>query len=135
MAFNVKQIQPNDLRPRVAIGVEIPFKGKGVFTPNYKTKDAVKNNLINFFLTDPGERFGNPLFGAGIRKFIFEQITNDNIEFIREDIQTKLSNAFPLIAVSFVKINTNPNNNSINIIISYSVVNTNITDQIDLTFK
>ena len=46
---------------------------KRSFDPNFQTKDAIKNNLINYFLTNPGERPGNPLFGAGLRNFIFTQ--------------------------------------------------------------
>lgn len=68
MAFGVRRVYPNDLRPRVAIGVDLPFSDPAVFRPNYQTKDAIKNNLINFFLTNPGERVLNPLFGGGLRK-------------------------------------------------------------------
>ena len=31
MAFNVKKINPLDLQPRKAIGVDIPLSGVGVF--------------------------------------------------------------------------------------------------------
>ena len=74
MAFGVVQIYPNDTRARVGIGVDIPFNEGGVFTPNYTTKEAIKNNLINYFLTNPGERPGNPTFGGGLRNFIFTNI-------------------------------------------------------------
>ena len=49
MAFASKQIFPNDLKPRVAIGVDIPFNAPGVFRSNYQTKDAIKSNLLNIF--------------------------------------------------------------------------------------
>ena len=68
MAFGARRVYPNDLRPRVAIGVDIPFSEPGVFTPNYQTRDAVKNNLVNYLLTNPGERIQNPTFGAGLRE-------------------------------------------------------------------
>ena len=67
MAFGARRVYPNDTRPRVAIGVNLPFSEPGVFTPNFQTRDAVKNNLINYLLTNPGERLENPTFGAGIR--------------------------------------------------------------------
>ena len=84
MAFGARKVFPNDLRPRVAIGFNLPINGEAVFTPNYQTKDAIKNNLINFFLTNPGERPGNPSFGGGLREFIFTQIQTDNLEFLKE---------------------------------------------------
>jgi len=76
MAFGAVQKFPNDSRPRVGIGVDIPFIAGGVFTPNYQTKEAIKNNLINYFLTNPGERPGNPTFGGGLRGFIFEHMND-----------------------------------------------------------
>ena len=79
MAFGAVKIQPNDLRPRVGIGCNLPFDGPGVFVPNYTTREAIKNNLINYFLTNPGERPGNPTFGGGLREFIFSSISTDNI--------------------------------------------------------
>jgi hypothetical protein len=53
MAFGAKQIFPVDLNPRRAVGVNIPFSGEVAFIPNYLTKDAIKNNLINFFSYKP----------------------------------------------------------------------------------
>ena len=78
MAFNPQQIYPIDFNSSVAVGVNLPLNGSAVFISNYLTKDAIKNNLINFFLTNPGERPLNPSFGGGLRDFIFEQI-NTNV--------------------------------------------------------
>ena len=50
MAFGAQRIFPNDQRPQVAIGFNLPMNEGGVFTPNYQTKQAIKNNLINYFL-------------------------------------------------------------------------------------
>ena len=134
MAFGAKQIFPNDLRPRVAIGVNLPFNGPGVFVLNYTTKDAIKNNLINYFLTNPGERPANPNFGAGLRRYIFTQIESNNLDFIQEDIQQKLGDNFPNITVDSVEVLGQEDYNIINIIIKYSVVNTGINDELQLTF-
>ena len=71
MAFGAIKKFPNDTKPRVGIGVDLPFSEGGVFTPNYTTQEAIKYNLINFFLTNPGERPGNPAFGGGLRDFVF----------------------------------------------------------------
>jgi phage baseplate assembly protein W len=134
MAFGAKQIFPNDLKPRVAIGVDLPFNGSGVFISNYQTKDAIKNNLINFFLTNPGERIANPTFGAGLRAYIFTQISNNNLDFIKEDMQQKLNNNFPNIAVFSVEVLAQEDYNTINIIVKYNIINTGINDELQLTF-
>jgi phage baseplate assembly protein W len=134
MAFGARQIFPNDLRPRVAIGVNLPFNGNGVFVPNYQTKDAIKANLINYFLTNPGERPANPTFGAGLREYIFTQIESDNLDFIKEDIQNKIGINFPNIAVESVEVLAQEDYNTINVVIKYSVINTDINDELQLTF-
>jgi uncharacterized protein len=132
MAFNPQQIYPIDLNASKAVGVDIPFNGPAVFKSNYLTKDAIKNNLINFFLTNPGERYLNPLFGAGLRGFIFEQITNDNLDFLREDINSKLNIYFPNIVVNDLTVTGQVDTNQVTVILNYSVINTNITDNLEI---
>ena len=129
------QIFPNDLRPSVGIGVDIPFNKPGVFSPNYQTKDAIRNNLINFFLTNTGERFMNPTFGGGLRNFLFEQISQGNIDFLEEDVQQKLNTYFGNINVQELTLTSNPEENIINVSLKYSVLNTNINDNIDIDFN
>ena len=135
MAFGLRRVFPNDLRPRVAIGVNIPFSTPGVFQPNYQTKDAIKNNLINYFLTNPGERIENPLFGAGLRKYIFTQIESGNLDFIQEDIQQKIDENFTNIEVEEIEVLKSVNENTVQINITYSIPNTGINDTLELNFN
>lgn len=132
MAFNPQQIYPIDFNNSAAVGVNIPFSGNAVFISNYYTKDAIKNNLINFFLTNPGERPLNPSFGGGLRAFIFEQITTDNLNFLREDINDKLSLYFPNININDLIVVGYENVNSIKVTLKYSIINTNITDTLEI---
>ena len=135
MAFNERRIFPNDQRPSVAIGFNLPMNEGGVFTPNFQTKDAIKNNLINYFLTKPGERPGNPLFGAGLRNFIFTQIDEQDFSFIEDDIQTKINEFFPDIIVENLDVLKTVESNTIQINLSYSVVDTGINDNLNLSFN
>ena len=132
MAFNPQQIYPIDLNTSKAVGVDIPFNGSAVFKSNYLTKDAIKNNLINFFLTNPGERYLNPSFGAGLRAFIFEQITNDNLNGLKETISLQIQNIFPNISINKLEILVEDNTNNVLINMGYSVINTNIIDNLEI---
>ena len=134
MAFNPRQIFPNDLNENRAIGIRLPFNADGVFLSNYTTKDAIKNNLINYFLTNPGERPGNPTFGAGLRAYIFTQISSNNLDFIKEDMQQKLSKNFSSIAVDSVQVFAQDDFNTVNVVIKYNIKNTGMTDEVELTF-
>ena len=51
MSFGAKKIFPVDLTPGTAVGVALPFNAPAVFRSTYTTKDAIKNNLINFGVT------------------------------------------------------------------------------------
>ena len=126
MAFNAQQIFPIDFDKSVAVGVNIPFNAPSCFKPNYTTKEAIKNNLINLFLTNPGERPLNPTFGGGLRAFIFEQITTDNLDFLQEGIQDQLNIFFPSINVESLEILKQEDLNTIIVSLSYSIKNTNI---------
>lgn len=135
MAFGIQQIYPNDLNPSQAIGIDLPLNGNAVFKSNYQTKDAVKSNLINFFLTNPGERYLNPNLGGGIRAFVFEQIENNNIDSLKQNINYKLRNVFPNIEVTSLDISiSNGDNNQIIISLYYKLKNTNISDNINIQF-
>jgi phage baseplate assembly protein W len=134
MAFSPQQIAPVDFDASVAVGVNIPFSGPAVFISNYQTKDATKNNLINFFLTNPGERPLNPLFGGGLREFIFEQITEDNLNFLREDINDKLAIYFPNIIIDDLTVTGQSDTNQITVTLKYSVLNTSINDTLEIQF-
>jgi phage baseplate assembly protein W len=132
MAFNPQQIYPIDLNASKAVGVDIPFNGSAVFKSNYLTKDAIKNNLINFFLTNPGERYLNPAFGGGIRAFIFEQISQNSLEGLKESIQLQTERYFPNILIT--SLNISQNEISVFIDFSYNIISTNINDSINLEF-
>ena len=135
MAFRAPNQFVNDLTPSVGIGVNIPFNEGGVFTPNYTTAESIKNNLINYFLTNPGERPGNPTFGGGLRRFIFTQINSGNLDFLREDIETKIKIEFPLVNIQELNVLTNQDNNEVTVQIYYNVINTAIEDTLNLNFN
>ena len=129
------QIFPNDLRPSVGIGIDVPFNKPGVFSPNFQTKDAVKNNLINFFLTNTGERFMNPTFGGGLRNFLFEQVSNNNVSNLKAQIQDKLNMFFSRIDILELDLSSDPDRYTITIFMKYSIRNTGMVDNITIDFN
>jgi phage baseplate assembly protein W len=135
MAYGAKKIFPIDQKPRVAIGVSIPFNQPGVFGSTYMTKDAIKTNLINYFLTNTGERYLDPTFGGNLRIYIFEQITSGNMDYLKEDIQTKINKYFPSVIVNSLNILQNPDYNTITVELYYSIKDTGITDSLQLEFQ
>jgi len=135
MAFGAKKIFPVDFKPGTAVGVALPFNGDAVFKSTYTTKDAIKNNLINFFLTNQPERYLNPTFGASLRSFIFQQISEGNLDGLKQNIQRQLSTFFPNVVVASLNIDSLPDVNQINVELTYNVIDTGISDNINIIFE
>jgi len=135
MAFGAQKIFPIDTKKGTAIGVSLNFSNPGVFQSTYLTKDAIKNNLINFFLTNQPERYLNPTFGGNLRNFIFEQITTDNLTFLKEDIQNQIGLYFPNVIVASLDIIEYPDINQVVVTLKYTIADTNISDQLDIAFN
>jgi phage baseplate assembly protein W len=134
MATIVPKIFPVDTQPRVAIGVSVPFSGPAVFNSTYQTKDQIKSNLINYFLTNKGERYLNPNFGGNLRATLFEQISEQTLSGLEVQIQADLSVFFPMVRVISLQVKEIINENIINVILDYSVYNSP-TENIELNFS
>ena len=135
MAYNIVNISPLDLQPSRGVGIKVPFDGPTGLNITYTTKDAIKSNILNFFLTGKRERIMNPIFGAGIREQLFEQITNNTAENLEDIISFGLNDYFPQVQLTNLNVSAAPDQNIIQIYFSYSIKNTNIQDEITINFN
>ena len=135
MAFEIKKIDPIDLQPRKAVGVSLPFSGKAVFNQTFETKQAIKTNLINYFLTGKGERYLNPTFGNQLQNLLFEQLTQDNVKEIDQLVRNDLEFYFP--RVEPVEINTlgDADKNTVSFSLKYKLRDTDIEDEVVINFE
>ena len=131
MAYNSRKMFPLDTKPSVAIGVSVPYNGNVVFNSTYLTKDAIKSNIINFFLTNKRERYMNKNIGFNLREFLFEQITTGNTDFLQQDMEKILAQRFKSVKVLNLEIDQNTDDNSLNIKLFYNILN--IEDNIEFT--
>ncbi len=134
MAFEVKKIDPLDLQPRKAVGVALPFTGNAVFNSTYETKEAIKTNLINYFLTGKGERFMNPTFGNALQPLLFDQLTEDKVKQINSIVRTDLANLFPRVEPVEILTTGHPDTNTVQFVLKYKLKNSNIEDEVILNF-
>ena len=135
MAFEVQQINPLDLQPSVGVGVGLPFASDQVFTTTYTTREAIKANLVNFFLTEEGERFLNPEMGAGLRQYLFAQSTEDTSEKVKEAVRAGVSKWFPNVTLNKITAQTSPDTNTFTLYVNYSINMTNIQDELLINFE
>ena len=89
---------------------------------------------MNYFLTNQYERYLNNNFGANLKAFIFEQISNDNLSFLRDDIQNKINLYFTNIEVEDLQVDSLPDINVVTVKLTYNIPNTAISDKIEITF-
>jgi len=135
MAYNILNINPLDLSPSKGVGIQVPFNGTTGLNITYTTKDAIKSNILNFFLTGKRERIMNPNFGAGIREQLFEQITQGTAQNMEDIISFGLNDYFPQVTLNKLTVNASPDTNLLQIYISYSIKSSNIKDEILINFN
>lgn len=135
MAYNVEIKSPLDLQPRKAVGVKLPFSNDSVFTSTYTSRDAIKTNLINFFLTARGERYLNPTFGSEIKNFLFEHINSDNLRIVDALVRKEIKIFFPRVEPISINIIGDPDTNTLQFSMTYTVKQTNIDDEIIINFE
>jgi len=135
MPTQLQRIDPLDLQTSTAVGVDLPFNADGVFRSTFETKNAIKVNLINYILTNKGERYLNPSFGSDIRSLLFENITQDSLEEIREIVSTEINTFFPRVEPTTIELTGTPDENSVRFYLKYRVTDTNIEDEIAINIE
>ena len=131
MAYQIGKINTLDIDPNTGVGVDLNFQSPGVFKTTYTTAQATKNNLINYLLTERGERYMNPTFGLGLQKYVFEQLNSTTEAAIEEDIQTQIQELFPTVVIDTLTLTQDPDTNQIGINLTFSIAGE--SDTIDIT--
>ena len=97
-----------------------PVKGDIVLLPD---EIAVKRSIINLMYTEPYERFFSPNLGAGLKSYLFENVSQD-IEFIiREKMIETIVNYEPRAKIINVFVKAVPDKNLYTASIVFSVLN------------
>jgi len=116
------RINPIDTGQKRGIGISVLFNNdNNVFNQTFTTKEQVKANLINYILTDKGERFFNPSFGGNLRASLFEP--DSNFDSISARLEAEIIAYVPNIIVKNIFIKKNSDENTVNIVLEYSVNN------------
>ncbi len=135
MAQIIQNKYPIDTEARRAVGFGFPLNGDAVFVPTYQTRDQIKANLVNYLLTNRGERVFNPNFGADLRNLLFENISDTTTEDLRERIQNDINSFFPEVQVKQVIFNNIPDSNTINFTLTYQIVLFGIEESVNILLQ
>ena len=132
MAIRIPNQNPLDINQRIAVGVAIPFSSPSIFTQTFTTVDQIKSNIINYILTNTGERVLNPNFGSNLRAQLFENITEDNLSALEIKLINDIRKYFPSVRIDQLALSPIYEENAIQLVMVYSVLN-NATQTIQIT--
>ena len=128
-----------DLDPDVIIGLSLPLKYddvKGFFPGTTTTLRQTGSNIRNLLLTNKGERVGQPTFGCGLLKVLFEPMTDDLINDVETNISEAMAEWLPHVTIN--KLNIEPDEvevNQLNIDFEFSLdINPQVHDTITFNF-
>ena len=97
-----------DRDDNVSIGIDLPFRKsdgvEGWFASTNTTIKAVKNNIKNLLSTHAGERYMQPNIGLNLRKFLFEQFTDELRLQIENDILDTFEFWLPFVQVKDLNV-------------------------------
>ena len=131
----LNNVFPSPNSGSAALGFSFPFSGRAVFNPTYTTREVVKTNLINWLLTNQGERVFRPIFGANLRALLWEGINEGTTSALEATIQDNIASNFPTIEVKKIQFNNQTDKNTINFVLDYEVHNIGETDQVNIELQ
>jgi phage baseplate assembly protein W len=82
---------------------------------------AIRNSIINIFLTSPGDKLLNPEFGIDLRDYLFFGVTDTIASSIYDDIYNNITRFEPRIVLSKLQVIPDYDNQQYTINMSISV--------------
>ena len=120
-------IEDND--ENIFIGIDLPFRKsngvEGYFASTSTTIEAVKNNIRNLVNTHQGERLMQPQLGMNLRKYLFEQFSDETTFSIQNDIVDTFKNWLPFVEIQDIQVNMDNDDsigkNTMNVTIVFNI--------------
>lgn len=117
-------LNPQDVGQPRGIGINVLFNnGNNIFNTTTTTKEQVKSNLINYILTNKGERMFDPTFGGDLRASLFDP--DSTFDSITARLESEIYAYVPNIIIKNILINKQSDRNLVNLILEYSISNQN----------
>jgi len=90
-----------------------------------KNNASISQSVLNILRTNHGERPFNYNFGANLRQYLFENMTNITAANMSTSINTALANYEPRIEILNTNIQARPNENEVRITVTGRVRSSN----------
>ena len=86
-------------------------------------EDSVKRSIKNLLFTSKGERFFQPNLGAGLKAYLFENISQTTASIIKRDIQNTIQNFEKRAKLINVRVTVLPDENAYAAEITFKTIN------------
>lgn len=97
-------------------------------------KSTIKQNLKMLILTIPGERVMDPMFGVGIKKYLFENYGTDTYARIEAKIREQTQMYIPAVAINKILFRTpDADSGILDMAITYSIPSIGSRDILEFT--
>ncbi len=83
---------------------------------------AIRQSILNILRTNHGEKVFDPLFGANLSAYLFENIDHITALAISNDIQHAIERDEPRVRILNIQVRTKPDNNAVSITVTIEVL-------------
>lgn len=100
-----------------------------------KNNAAIKRALRNLILTGQFERPFRPTFGSSVTQYLFENFDTLTISNIKDSIRRAISDHEPRVQLLDVRVNGNPDQNSLEVTIYFRAQNQADPDELSVVLE
>jgi len=126
------RINPIDQDVNSKVGISLPFNGSAVFNSTITSSQQLKSNLLNLLLTEKGEKLFDVEFGVGLRRLLFENVTDT--EFIKQLVVKEIEKYLPTLIIQEFRVDLQESN-QIDIYLKYASETDLRSDDMTLIFN
>ena len=114
-----------------------PFKfNNNMGFENYQSdKDVIRFHLTNLFLTNPGEKISDANYGVGVRRYLFENLTEGLVNNLEDEITDQVKLYLPYIKIIDMNIIPEPEDNKLAVSLKYEIIDEAVQDAITLVIS
>ena len=94
-----------------------------------KIETAIARSVRNLVLTQPGERFFNPILGSKVNRSLFENIDEISASIIKDEIDNTIRNYEPRVKLIDVTVTPKFDDNEFDVIVRYNIIGADLLPQ------
>ena len=120
------------------LSVKVPFIYDAVDGPFGLTKElseTARQNFKHMVLTIPGEKIMDVNFGVGFQRMLFENISSETMELLRERVFDQTSKYLPYINITSLKTDILQEKNMVVLRIEYVIPTLGVADKLELDIE